>query len=67
MTGVGSDLMGGVAFYTGTPYEISALDIAVMKDLGAPVNMPVELQLVDAVELIGQHNGAIDAIHNLLG
>ena len=62
LTGAGLDLMNGVALYTGTPYEISALDLAVMQDLGAPVIVPVvqvELQLVD---FIGIHNSAIDAI-----
>ena len=63
----GNDLMGGVGMGLNFLYEISELDIAVMKDMGAPVIVPVELVLVDPVDLIGQHNGAIDAIHNLLG
>lgn len=32
-----SDLMNGVAFYTGTRYEISALDVAMVADCGVPV------------------------------
>lgn len=31
------DLMNGVAFYRGARYEISALDLQVMRDLGLPV------------------------------
>jgi hypothetical protein len=63
----GNDLMGGVGLGAGMLYGITELDIAVMKDMGAPVIVPVvpvELQLVD---FIGIHNSAIDAIHNLLG
>jgi hypothetical protein len=33
----GADLMNGVAFYLGTRYEVSALDLAILDDIGAPV------------------------------
>jgi hypothetical protein len=33
----GTDLMNGVAFYLGTRYEISPLDLAILEDIGAPV------------------------------
>ena len=33
------DLMNGVAFYRGTRYAISGLDLAVMQDLGLPMTM----------------------------
>lgn len=35
------DLMNGVAFYRGTRYEISALDLQVMRDLGLPAVLAV--------------------------
>jgi hypothetical protein len=35
-----SDLMNGVALRTGTRYEISALDVAIMKDAGVAVREP---------------------------
>jgi hypothetical protein len=33
----GTDLMNGVAFYLGTRYEVSPLDLAILEDIGAPV------------------------------
>ena len=35
------DLMNGVAYFRGTRYQISALDMAVLQDLGLPVQAPV--------------------------
>lgn len=35
-----SDLMNGVVFYRGTRYDISPLDLAIMKDVGLPVQLP---------------------------
>ena len=34
------DLMNGVVFYYGTRYDISPLDLAIMKDVGLPVQLP---------------------------
>ncbi len=34
---LGQDLMNGVAFNGGTDYDISAVDLAILKDVGAPV------------------------------
>jgi hypothetical protein len=36
---VGQDLMNGVAFKPGQPYFISNLDVAILEDIGAPVNV----------------------------
>jgi hypothetical protein len=33
-----SDLMNGVVFFRGTRYEVSALDLAILRDIGLPVN-----------------------------
>jgi Ca2+-binding RTX toxin-like protein len=34
---LGLDLMNGVAFYTGRAYDISNVDLAILKDVGVPV------------------------------
>ena len=59
------DVMSGVGIANGYRYDITDLDIAVMKDIGAPVPVPVPLTLVSDTSLIGTHNHASDAIHNL--
>ena len=33
-----SDLMNGITFFRGTRYEVSALDLAILSDIGLPVN-----------------------------
>src|SRR5262249_55804262 len=58
MTHGGNDLMGGLGLNLDLLYGISALDLAVMQDLGAPVKQ----MTVDPAKLIGQHDPAIDAI-----
>ena len=45
--------------------SITALDLAVMQDIGAPVKVSVPLTLVSDTSLIGTHNHASDAIHSL--
>jgi hypothetical protein len=46
-TGPGSDLVGdlmnGVAFSRGTRYDVSALDLAMLADMGLPIAPPVRL------------------------
>jgi hypothetical protein len=36
----GQDVMNGIAFYMGTRYQVSALDLAILEDIGAPVVQP---------------------------
>jgi hypothetical protein len=61
MTHAGNDLMGGVNVYTGTVYEITDLDLAVLRDIGAPVKAPVEVLPADQV-LLPRHDPAVTAI-----
>lgn len=37
LIGTDGDLMNGVVFYRGTRYQISALDLAIMQDIGLPL------------------------------
>jgi hypothetical protein len=49
----GRDLMNGVAFYFGTRYEVTPLDLAILEDIGAPLVAP-------AVATAGAVIGAAD-------
>ena len=44
-----SDLMNGIVFERGTRYEISALDLRLMADMGLPVTVPAMLPVLAAV------------------
>jgi hypothetical protein len=67
---VAQDLMNGVAFETGTRYEISALDIAIMQDCGLAVRQPSAgddtlYGFADADRLAG--SGGNDTLFGLAG
>jgi hypothetical protein len=53
-TGPGSDLVGdlmnGVAFSRGTRYDVSALDLAMLADMGLPMAPPVRLPMAPVPE-----------------
>jgi hypothetical protein len=53
----GQDLMNGVAFYFGTRYEVTPLDLAILEDIGAPVLAPA---IAAASAPFGGPNGAAD-------
>lgn len=60
----GNDLMSGVGISNGMIYGITDLDVAVMKDIGAPVKGPPPELSVSEHSLIG-HDPAVDAIHTI--
>jgi hypothetical protein len=47
------DLMNGVVFYRGTRYGVSALDLAIMADIGLPITTAVPEPGTTALLLAG--------------